>query len=89
MTLEERVLVGMRRREGVRLKRLALEAGVDEPALAALRRRWQPFEERGLLLREGDRWRLSDPEGLALSNAVLRELLVWWEQHGTGSPPSP
>ena len=89
MPLEERVLVGMRRREGVRLRRLALEAGVDEPALAALQRRWQPFEERGLLLREGDRWRLSDPEGLALSNAVLRELLVWWEQHGTGSPPSP
>lgn len=89
MPFEERVLVGMRRREGVRLQHLARLEGLSEPDLAALQQRWRPFEERGLLIREGGRWRLSDPQGLALSNAVLREMLVWWEQHGAVPPPSP
>jgi oxygen-independent coproporphyrinogen-3 oxidase len=81
MPLDERWMVGFRRREGVR---------IDVPE--ALRRRWQPFVERGLLIEEGPRWRLRDPEGLALSNAVLRELLAWWEEEGSGvadPPPSP
>ncbi|MEY3544628.1 MAG: radical family heme chaperone HemW [Cyanobacteriota bacterium] len=81
MPLDERWMVGFRRREGVR---------IDVPE--ALRRRWQPFVERGLLIEEGPRWRLRDPEGLALSNAVLRELLAWWEEEGSAvadPPPSP
>ncbi len=80
MPLDERLIVGLRRREGVALS-----------APAELERRWQPFVESGLLLREGPRWRLSDPEGLALSNAVLRELLAWWEEQESGAadpPPS-
>ena len=81
MPLDELWMVGLRRREGVLLQ-----------APEALRRRWQPFVEQGLLLQEGPRWRLSDPEGLALSNAVLRELLAWWEEEGSGAVdplPSP
>jgi oxygen-independent coproporphyrinogen-3 oxidase len=81
MPLDERWMVGLRRREGVCLQ-----------VPQALRRRWQPFIERGLLLHEGPRWRLRDPEGLALSNAVLRELLEWWEEEGSAvadPPPNP
>ena len=93
MPFDERVLVGLRRREGVALQALADQAGVSAPALAALCHRWQPFVEQGLLRREGPRWRLSDPEGLALSNAVLRELMGWWEAWepvaAAGPPPSP
>jgi oxygen-independent coproporphyrinogen-3 oxidase len=80
MPLDERLIVGLRRREGVALS-----------APEELERRWQPFVESGLLLREGPRWRLSDPEGLALSNVVLRELLAWWEEQESGAadlPPS-
>ena len=75
MPIDERVMVGLRRREGVQLAPLL--AGWD---LAELERRWQPYLQRGLLHREGSRWRLSDPEGLALSNAVLREWLAWWSE---------
>ena len=89
LPLDERVLVGLRRREGVRLHHLAESAGIAPSALDSLRQRWQPFTEQGLLIEDGGRWRLSDPHGLALSNAVLRELLVWWEQLPTGQPPSP
>ncbi|WP_411871018.1 radical SAM family heme chaperone HemW [Vulcanococcus limneticus] len=80
MPFDERVLVGLRRREGVRLERLAAAAGLGAAELAPLLERWRPYRERGLLRAEGGRWRLSDPEGLALSNAVLRELLEWWEE---------
>ena len=77
---EDRWLVGLRRREGVQAAELADQAGFRPDDLADLRRHLAPFEQAGLLLVEGPRWRLSDPEGLALSNAVLRELLVWWEK---------
>jgi oxygen-independent coproporphyrinogen-3 oxidase len=82
MPFDERMLVGLRRREGVHLPSLAAAAGLDAGAIAALRRRLAPFEQAGLLRIEGPRWRLSDPAGLALSNAVLRELLAWWESPG-------
>ena len=92
MPFDERLLVGLRRREGVQLQALAQLAGIPADALAALQQRWQPFVEAGLLIHEGHRWRLSDPQGLALSNAVLRELLEWWEPlqaDAAALPPSP
>jgi oxygen-independent coproporphyrinogen-3 oxidase len=77
---EDSWLVGLRRREGVNAERLFEAAGMAPQELHGLRERLSPFERRGLLQVEGPRWRLSDPEGLALSNAVLRELLLWWEE---------
>ena len=83
MPLDERLLVGLRRREGVRLP-----AWLDGTALAQLRQELAPWLEQGLLLEEGGRWRLSDPAGLALSNGVLRQLLAWWELQPAPAPPS-
>ncbi len=84
LPLEERLLVGLRRREGVRLAALLAGAGLGPPAVAAalaeLRDELTPWRERWLLLEEGGRWRLSDPAGLALSNGVLAQLLDWWER---------
>ena len=77
---EDLWLVGLRRREGVNAEALFRGAGLSPEALADLRRRLEPFERQELLRVEGPRWRLSDPAGLALSNAVLRELLLWWEE---------
>ncbi len=84
LPFDERLLVGLRRREGVRLADLAGQAGVTSAELGDLLGRWLPFRERGLLLQEGPRWRLSDPEGLALSNGMLRELVAWWEERTAG-----
>ena len=88
MPADERLLVGLRLREGVNLAALAAVHGLDPVALNGLRVQLAPFERRGLLVVEGPRWRLSDPEGLALSNAVLRELLAWWACAGPGSSPA-
>ena len=84
LPLEERLLVCLRRRDGVRLAALLAGAGLGPPAVAAalaeLRDELTPWRERWLLLEEGGRWRLSDPAGLALSNGVLAQLLDWWER---------
>ena len=88
MPFDERLLVGLRRREGVNLEALAAAYQVSWDDLADLRDRLQPFEREGLLCIEGPRWRLSDPEGLALSNGVLRECLAWWERAGCRSSPA-
>ncbi len=88
MPFDERLLVGLRRREGVNLEALAAAYQVRLEALADLRDRLQLYEREGLLRIEGPRWRLSDPEGLALSNGVLRECLAWWERAGCRSSPA-
>jgi len=88
MPFDERLLVGLRRREGVNLEALAAAYQVRREALADLRDRLQAYEREGLLRIEGPRWRLSDPEGLALSNGVLRECLAWWERAGCRSSPA-
>ena len=82
LPLDERLLVGLRRREGVAMAALLRQAGSSDPAprLQELRQELQDERDQGLLLIEGQRWRLSDPAGLSLSNAVLRKLLGWWER---------
>jgi len=97
--LEDQLIVGLRRREGIRPLDLLIAAGLAPPralqALGDLRRRLGLELQRGLVLLEGPRWRLSDPAGLALSNAVLRECLLWWEcwrgdaVAGPASPAAP
>jgi len=92
MPFDERLMVGLRRREGVHLPRLLAAARLEPARLEELAQLLEPFCREGLVLVEGSRWRLSDPEGLALSNAVLRPLLAWWDgivqrSSAAASPP--
>ena len=96
MPLDERLMVGLRRREGVHLVRLLAQQGFElsrvEQLLRELEALLEPFRRDGLLLVEGPRWRLSDPAGLALSNAVLRPLLAWWDDtapQSSAAAPAP
>jgi len=83
LPLDDRLLVGLRCHEGVDLWDLARRCGWDERRcqrdLPALEARWQPFVDIGLMERLGRRWRFSDPEGMAVSNQVLVEVVEWWE----------
>ncbi len=83
LPLDDRLLVGLRCHEGVNLWELARRCGWNERRcsrdLPPLEARWQPFLDAGLMERFGCRWRLSDPEGMAVSNRVLVEVVEWWE----------
>jgi oxygen-independent coproporphyrinogen-3 oxidase len=89
--LDEQLMVGLRRREGVAMEPLLAQQGwgPQEVArqVAQLRQRLAAPLEAGWLVIEGPRWRLSDPQGLAVSNGVLRELLAWWQEQLDGSAP--
>ncbi len=89
MPFDERLMVGLRCREGVNLERLARQENLTASQLEGLRQRLANYEQRGLLRIEGPRWRLADPEGLALSNGVLRELLAWWQEQEPLPAPAP
>ena len=84
LPLDDRLLVGLRRHEGVQLRHQAQSCGWSEEScdqhLPALEARWQDALSQGLLIHDAGRWRLSDPEGMALSNQVLVELVCWWEE---------
>lgn len=87
--LDDLVMVGLRRREGVNMDHLAHLQGLHPAWTQTLRNHLRPFLEQGILKIEGPRWRLSDPAGLALSNGVLRAFLDWWEQRAEpGSSPA-
>ena len=93
--LDELLLVGLRRREGVNLAWLEATGAWPrpQPLAEALAAPLAPWLERGLVRLEGQQLRLVPPEGFSLSNAVLRDLLVWWDQQGPGqdrpAPPAP
>jgi oxygen-independent coproporphyrinogen-3 oxidase len=89
LPLDERLMVGLRRREGVVMELLLAQQGWGPQEVAwqvvQLRQRLAAPLEAGWLVIEGSRWRLSDPGGLAVSNGVLRELLAWWQEQLDGS----
>ncbi len=77
--IDERVMVGLRRREGVNIQQLLIEQGIGLD-LEGLMAHLAPWIEGGWLCIEGERWRLSDPRGLGLSNSVLRDFQMWWQE---------
>ena len=82
--LDEQLLVGLRREEGMDLSAFNLS-----PAqITALEKRWAPFLVDGLMQRRAGRWCLKDPEGMALSNRVLLEVVLWWESQGGAAESS-
>lgn len=89
MPFDERLMVGLRCREGVNMDRLARQERLEASQVKALRERLWAYERRGLLCVEGPRWRLADPAGLALSNGVLREMLAWWQELELERQPAP
>ena len=91
LSLEDRLLVGLRRHEGVDLIRQASCCGWSAADcrrwLPSLEQRWEPFRQAGLMQCHGSRWRLTDPLGMAVSNAVLVELVAWWEEVSVDAVP--
>ena len=83
MTLDEQLMVGLRRREGIDFYALARRWGWSEEKCDFYVKLFCEFMkdslEGGLLKREGSRFRLSEPKGMELSNQTLIQMLRWWD----------
>ena len=52
----------------------------SEINLKKLLKEWERYLESGLLINKGNRFFLSDPKGMELSNQILISMFKWWEE---------
>jgi len=83
MPLDELLMIGLRRREGIHFEELASNIGwtkkkCDEN-LALLEKFWLNSLKEGYLLRKNGRYYLSDPKGMQISNQILIQMFLWWD----------
>ena len=77
-------MLGLRLKEGIDINKLISEQNWDEKKskinLQKLLNEWEKFLESGLLIKRGNRYLLSDPKGMELSNQILISMFRWWEK---------
>jgi len=82
--LDEKIMLGLRLKEGVDIKEVFKEQNWEnkefESNFSKLLKEWERFLESGLLVRKGNRFFLSEPNGMELSNQVLVSMFKWWEE---------
>ena len=82
--LDEKIMLGLRLKEGVNIHKLITEQNWDkkksEIAKTKLLKEWERFLESGLLIKNGNRFFLSEPQGMELSNQILISMFSWWEK---------
>ena len=78
--LEDLLITGLRRGEGVNCRQLAQQCSLPPEALMTLSPRLERDCAQGLLCCEGPCLRLSQPQGFRLSNQVLADCLLWVEE---------
>ena len=82
--LDEKIMLGLRLKEGLDIKEVFKEQNWDnkkfERNLSKLLEEWASFLESGLLVRKGNRFFLSDPKGMELSNQILISMFKWWDK---------
>lgn len=75
--LEDLLITGLRRSEGVNRQQLAQQCPLPLEALMTLSPRLERDRAQGLLYCEGPYLRLRQPQGFRLSNQVLADCLLW------------
>lgn len=70
--LLDTLMVGLRLAEGLSLDQLRQRFG--EPVVEAIALCLEPYHHQGLVQEQGDRLRLTDPDGFLLSNTILATL---------------
>ena len=83
MPLDELLMIGLRRREGVHLEELAKNAGWSQKEcdknIELLEKFWLDFLKDGSLIRNNGRYFFSDPKGMQISNQILIQMFLWWD----------
>ena len=82
--LDEKIMLNLRTSEGVNVRNLMKEYGWSDEKIEGnylkLIKTWDKYLDGGLLKNEGDRFFLSDPKGMELSNQILIDMFNWWEK---------
>ena len=82
--LDEKIMLGLRLREGIDIYKVFKEQNWEnkkfESNLRKLLEEWEKYIESGLLVRKGNRFFLSDPKGMELSNQILISMFKWWDE---------
>ena len=77
-------MLGLRLKEGVDIKELFKEQKWEnkksESNLVKLLEEWESSIQSGLLVRKGNRFFLSEPKGMELSNQILICMFRWWDE---------
>ena len=78
-------MLGLRLKECVNIKEVFKEENWKnkkkfESNFSKLVEEWERFLESGLLVRKGNRFFLSEPNGMELSNQVLVSMFQWWDE---------
>jgi len=81
--IEDLLIVGLRRREGVNMQELSKGLGWTNYQLETntneLKMVWAYPLKKGWIKQKGWRFYLTDPEGMEISNQILVQMLEWWE----------
>ena len=82
--LDEKIMLGLRLKEGIDIYKFFEEQNWEnkklESNLRKLLSKWERFLESGLLVKNGNRFFLSDPQGMELSNQILISMFEWWDE---------
>ncbi len=82
--LDEKIMLGLRLKEGIDIYKFFEEQNWEnkksERNIIRLLSKWERFLESGLLVRKGNRFFLSDPKGMELSNQILISMFEWWDE---------
>ncbi len=83
MSLDERLIVGLRRREGINFNKLSEIVSWDkinkQDNMNLLKIKLEKWIENDYINFYGDRLFLNDPKGMEVSNQILIDVLLWWE----------
>ena len=81
--LDEKIMLGLRLKEGLDIYEVFKEQNWKTKKLESnflkLLKEWERFIESGLLKRKGNRFFLSEPKGMDLSNQILISMFKWWD----------
>ena len=82
--LDEKIMLGLRLKEGIDIYKFFEEQNWENKKLESnfrkLLSKWERFLESGLLVKKGNRFFLSDPKGMELSNQILISMFEWWDE---------
>ena len=82
--LDEKIMLGMRLKEGINIYKLFKEQNWGKKEfdnnLMKLLKEWDVYLKSGLLIQKGDRFFLSNPKGMDLSNQILISMFKWWNK---------